>query len=73
MSDSKRNGPTRTIILRIPREAPLSLEIDLAAVRARQSPPQYCKSVLASVLDVPSTPPVPQSAARRARDAQAAA
>lgn len=61
MSDPKRTGPDRTIILRMPRTAPLSMEIDLAAVRARQSPPAFVKSVLAAALDcaAPSTTPAP--------------
>lgn len=72
MSDPKRSGPDRTIILRIPRLDPLSLEIDLAAVRARQTPPQFCKTVLAAALNVSVPAPAPQPAARRAREARAA-
>jgi hypothetical protein len=72
MSDPKRSGPDRTIILRIPRIDPLSLEIDLAAVRAGQTPPQFCKTVLASVLACAVPAPAPQPAARRAREARAA-
>jgi hypothetical protein len=69
MSDPKRSGPDRTIILRLPRAADLSMEIDLAAVRARQSPPEFVKSVLASVLDcapVPVTPPASRRPATQA-------
>lgn len=54
MHDPKRTGPDRTIILRIPRIAPLAQAIDLAAVRAGQTPPDFVKSTLANVLDVPA-------------------
>ena len=48
MSHPSRRGPDRTIILRIPRIAPLALAIDLAAVRAGQTPPEFIKSTLAA-------------------------
>ncbi len=57
MPNPKRNGPDRTIILRIPRVAPLAQAIDLAAVRAGQTPPDFVKSTLANVLDVPAAAP----------------
>ena len=57
MPNPKRNGPDRTIILRIPRRAPLAQAIDLAAVRAGQTPPDFVKSTLATVLDVPAAAP----------------
>lgn len=66
MYDPKRNGPDRTIILRIPRRAPLAQAIDLAAVRAGQTPPDFVKSTLATVLDVPTTVPTDT---RRAKEA----
>ena len=46
MSHPSRRGPDRTIILRIPRIAPLAQAIDLAAVRAGQTPPEFIKSTL---------------------------
>ena len=72
MSDPKRAGPDRTIILRIPRVDPLSLEIDLAAVRAGKTAPQFCKTVLADALSCAVPAPCPQPSARRAREARAA-
>ena len=48
MPNPKRTGPDRTIILRIPRIAPLAQAIDLAAVRAGQTPPEFIKSTLAA-------------------------
>jgi len=48
MSHPTRRGPDRTIILRIPRIAPLAQAIDLAAVRAGQTPPEFIKSTLAA-------------------------
>lgn len=57
MHDPKRRGPDRTIILRIPRRAPLAQAIDLAAVRAGQTAPDFVKTTLARVLDVPVAEP----------------
>ena len=48
MTHPTRRGPDRTIILRIPRVAPLAQAIDLAAVRAGQTPPEFIKSTLAA-------------------------
>ena len=66
MYDPKRTGPDRTIILRIPRRAPLAQAIDLAAVRAGQTPPDFVKSTLANLLDVPAAAPTDT---RRAKEA----
>lgn len=73
MSDPKRTGPDRTIILRLPRTADLSMEIDLAAVRARQSPPEFIKTMLATVLDCAPVPVTPPPSRRPAPTSQAAA
>jgi len=69
MSHPTRRGPDRTIILRIPRVAPLAQAIDLAAVRALQSPPEFIKSTLAAALDVSAAAPI----ATRRRATQEAA
>ena len=69
MSHPSRSGPDRTIILRIPRVAPLAQAIDLAAVRAGQTPPEFCKSTLAAALDVSAVAPT----ATRRRATQEAA
>lgn len=66
MSHSTRRGPDRTIILRIPRSAPLAQAIDLAAVRALQSPPEFIKATLAAALDVAAAAPADT---RRAKEA----
>ena len=65
MSYPKRTGPDRTIILRIPRVAPLAQAIDLAAVRAGQTPPEFIKSTLAAAC-LPAAAPVNT---RRAKEA----
>tara|TARA_R110000868_G_scaffold12920_2_gene61085 strand:+ start:233 stop:436 length:204 start_codon:yes stop_codon:yes gene_type:complete len=66
MSHPSRRGPDRTIILRIPRVAALAQAIDLAAVRAGRTPPEFIKATLAAALDVPTTVPTDT---RRAKEA----
>jgi len=65
MSHPTRRGPDRTIILRIPRIAPLAQAIDLAAVRAGQTPPEFIKSTLAAAC-LPAAAPADT---RRAKEA----
>ena len=64
MSHPSRRGPDRTIILRIPRVAALAQAIDLAAVRAGRTPPEFIKATLAAALDVPTTVPTAAKSSR---------
>jgi hypothetical protein len=66
MSHPTRRGPDRTIILRIPRVAPLAQAIDLAAVRAGQTPPEFIKSTLAAACLPAAAPAEPRRITREA-------